>query len=338
VRIVVSGSIAFDYLMHFPGRFKEHILPENLDSLSVSFLVDEMRRGYGGCGPNIAYSLALLGERPLLVGSAGSDFGDYRAWLEGNGVDTSNVLIVPHKYTASFFVSTDDAASQIATFYIGAMEEADKVALGDVGVAEGDIVIVSPDKPAAMLRHAEEAKALGARLIFDPSQQIPRLTGSELGQAAHGAFALTLNEYEYALYKDKTGQTDERIRAEVEVLVVTRGERGSDICRRGEEHSVPSATARATGDPTGVGDAYRAGLIKGLAAGLSLPTCGRIGSLAACFVVEQTGTQEHRFTPDEFIARYEQSFGDSMAIAQVVGVAIGDWWRVTSDGPSATID
>lgn len=322
MNVFVCGSIAFDYLMRFPGLFREHILPENLDCLSVSFLVDEMRRAYGGSGANIAYNLGLLRERPYLVGAAGSDFDEYRTWLEAAGVDTTNVLVVPDKFTASFFVSTDNVANQIASFYIGAMERADEVSLYKAGVSAEDIVIVSPDKPAAMLLHAREAKELGARLIFDPSQQIPRLSGSELAQAVHGAYALTVNEYEYALFKERTGYSDQRIREEVSVVVVTRGERGSSIYMGGDCHEISCARPRRLGDPTGVGDAYRAGLLKGLIAGLDLPTCGRLGALTACFVVEQVGTQEHRFTPEEFLERYAQDYGNADAIAQVIGARL----------------
>ncbi len=309
MRLLVTGSIAVDYLMSFPGRFQEHILPDRLDSLSVSFLVDRMRRSFGGVGANIAYTLALLGERPLLVGAVGQDFGEYRAWLDGKGVDTSAVLVKEDDFTASFFVSTDLSGSQIASFYVGAMNYADEISLHSLGVTADDIVVVSPDKPEAMLLHAREAKEAGARLIFDPSQQIPRLGGEQLIEAVQGAYALTVNEYEYALFKSKTGLDDAEVGEAAQVVLVTKGEHGSEIRTARGLVEVPCVVPGALIDPTGVGDAYRAGLIKGLARGLDWNACGRMGSLAASYALEHTGTQEHHFSPEQFAARYAEAFG-----------------------------
>lgn len=309
MRLLVTGSIAVDYLMSFPGRFQEHILPDRLDSLSVSFLVDRMRRSFGGVGANIAYTLALLGERPLLVGAVGQDFGEYRAWLEGKGVDTAAVLVKEDDFTASFFVSTDLAGNQIASFYVGAMNYADEISLHNLGVTGDDIVVVSPDKPEAMLLHAREAKEAGARLIFDPSQQIPRLSGEQLIEAVRGAYALTVNEYEYALFKSKTGLDDAELGQAAEVVLVTKGEHGSEIRTAQDLVEVPCVVPGSLIDPTGVGDAYRAGLIKGLARDLDWSACGRMGSLAASYALEHTGTQEHHFSPEQFAARYAEVFG-----------------------------
>jgi len=309
MRLIVTGSVAIDYLMRFPGRFEEHILPDRLDRLSVSFLVDRMRRSYGGVGANIAYTLALLGERPLLVGAVGQDFGEYRAWLESKGVDTSGVLVKEDDFTASFFVSTDMSGNQIASFYVGAMDFADEISLHRLGIGPDDIVVVSPDKPEAMLLHSREAKEAGARLIFDPSQQIPRLSGEQLAEAVQGAFALTVNEYEYALLQGKTGMNDEDLGEAAQVVLVTMGERGSEIHIAGDCLRVPCAPPAGLIDPTGVGDAYRAGLIKGLARGLGWDACGRMGSVAASYALEQSGTQEHQFSPEEFAARYAEVFG-----------------------------
>ncbi len=309
MRLLVTGSIAVDYLMSFPGCFQEHILPDRLDSLSVSFLADRMRRGFGGVGGNIAYTLALLGERPLLVGAVGQDFGEYRAWLESRGVDTSAVLVKDDDFTASFFVTTDTAGNQIASFYVGAMSFADEISLASLGVTSEDIVVVSPDKPEAMLLHAREAKEAGARLIFDPSQQIPRLSGEQLVEAVQGAYALTVNEYEYALLKGKTGLTDAQIGEAAEVVLVTKGEHGSEIRTAQGRVEVPPVAPATLVDPTGVGDAYRAGLLKGLSRGLDWSVCGRMGSLAASYVLEHTGTQEHFFSAEQFAARYAEVFG-----------------------------
>lgn len=316
MRLFVTGSIAIDYIMRFPGLFEEHILPDRLNSLSVSFLVDRMRQSYGGVGGNIAYTLALLGEKPVLVGSVGGDFGPYRQRLKDVGVDTSGVLVKPDDFTASFFVSTDQRGNQIAFFYMGAMNYADEIDLAAVGVQAGDVVVVSPDKPAAMCLHAHQAKELGARLVFDPSQQIPLLSGDDLRETATGAYALTLNDYEFALFKGKTGMSDEDIRRSVEVVLVTKGEAGSELWTQGDVVRVTCAAPREVVDPTGAGDAYRAGLIKGLAHGLEWNTCGRVGAMAACYALEHSGTQEHRFTIEEFVARFTDAFGEDSSVRE----------------------
>jgi len=309
MRIVVTGSIAFDYIMSFPGRFKDHILPDKIHMLSVSFLVDSMRKERGGCAPNIAYSLALLGERPTVMGTVGQDFSDYRAWLERQGVDTSLIREIPDLFTASFFVNTDQDNNQIASFYTGAMARARDLSFRELGVTHADWVIISPNDPAAMTQYAAECKALGIPYIYDPSQQIIRLSPDELAASADGARILIVNDYELEMFKNKTGLTDEGVRKLPDALIVTRGEEGSTIWADGRRVDVPAVSPKILCEPTGVGDAYRAGIIKGVIRGYSWEATGRIASLAATYVLEEHGTQNHRYTCPQFAARYEGVFG-----------------------------
>ncbi len=310
MNIVIAGSIAFDYLMSFPGDFMEHIKPGKLNKLSLSFLVDEMRKQYGGCAPNIAFTLALLGERPVVMGTAGQDFGDYRTWLEVHGVDTSGVRVIPEVFTASFFVSTDRRQNQIASFYTGAMAYARELSFHNLTMPV-DITIISPNDPQAMQKYPAECKALGIPYIYDPSQQIVRLDGAALREGVEGADILIVNDYEYELLKDRTGMREADIRAAVKrAVIVTRGEQGSFIWAGGEEIVVPVVPPQQVLDPTGVGDAYRAGLIKGLALGLPWHICGQIGALAATYVLETHGPQAHSYTLAAFGERYKAVFGE----------------------------
>lgn len=307
MKIVVTGSIAFDYLMSFPGKFTDHILPEHITRVSLSFLVDSMDKRRGGCAPNIAYTLALLGERPLLMATAGEDFGDYRRWLEAAGVDTSLVKEIAGKFTASFFCSTDTQNNQIASFYTGAMANAAELSfrtIGDCGLA-----IISPNDPEAMLQYADECRALGVPFIFDPSQQCARLGGEELHHGLRGAQILICNDYEFALIQEKTGLSERALLDEVQTIVVTRGERGASVITSNESLDVPAVPPEREADPTGVGDAYRGGFMKGLATGAELLTCARLGSVAATYALEHVGGSSHSYQWEEFAARYEQHFG-----------------------------
>lgn len=308
--IVVTGSIAFDYLMSFPGRFTEHFLPEHLHRVSLSFLVDSMDKRRGGCAPNIAYTLALLGERPRLMATAGQDFGEYRAWLEAAGVDTSLVKVVPDKFTASFFCSTDEHNNQIASFYAGAMANAGELSFRTVpGLCEGGLVIISPNDPNAMVQYAEECAAMGVRYIWDPGQQCARLSGDQLADGLTGAALVIVNDYEFELLCQKTGLREADVLAEVEALVVTRGERGSVVHTRAGAVEVPAVPPHRIVDPTGVGDAFRGGFMKGMAMGRPYEVCARMGSVAAAFALEHLGGQSHAYTWAEFAARYRRHFG-----------------------------
>ncbi len=305
--IVVTGSVAFDYLMSFPGRFSDHILPDQIQHISLSILVDSMRKERGGCAPNIAYSLALLGERPTVMATVGRDFDEYRAWLEQAGVDTSAMVAIEEEFTASCFINTDRDNNQIVSFYSGAMRRADQLSFHDLDDVE--IAIISPNAPAAMVKYARECQELGIPYIYDPSQQIVWLSGEELLAGSRGAKVLICNEYEFGMIKKKTGLSDEELLALPQATVITRGAEGSTIYADGQELSIPAVPPEPLAEPTGVGDAYRAGLIKGLRHGLPWETTGRIAALAAAYVLEQYGTQAHRYTRQEFVDRYTRTFG-----------------------------
>ncbi len=307
MKIVVTGSIAFDYLMSFPGRFTDHLLPEHIDRVSLSFLVDSMDKRRGGCAPNIAYTLALLGERPYLMATAGEDFGDYRRWLEAAGVDTSLVKEVPGKFTASFFCSTDTQNNQIASFYTGAMANAAELSFRNA--AGCGLAIVSPNDPEAMLHYADECRGLSIPFIFDPSQQCARLSGEELRHSLRGAEMLICNDYEFELIRDKTGLSQRELLQDVQVLVITRGEKGATVVTDRDSFDVPAVRPEREADPTGVGDAYRGGFMKGLANGAELLTCARLGSVAATYALEHVGGTSHSYRWPEFAARYEKQFG-----------------------------
>jgi adenosine kinase len=307
MRIIVTGSIAYDYLMSFPGKFTEHLLPEHFSRVSLSFLVDSMDKRRGGCAPNIAYTLALLGERPVLMGTAGQDFGEYRRWLDAAGVDTSLVREVPGKFTASFFCNTDASNNQIASFYTGAMEHASELSFRTAG--QVDLAIISPNDPGAMVQYAEECRTMGIRFIFDPGQQCARMAGDELADGLTGATVLILNDYEFELIRQKTGFDEPEILKRVSMLVVTLGEHGSRVVVGGEELRVPAVVPRRIEDPTGVGDAFRGGFMKGMAFGASPLVCAQLGSVAATYALEHLGGQSHAYSAAEFRERYQSHFG-----------------------------
>ncbi|MGH9256310.1 MAG: carbohydrate kinase family protein [Vicinamibacterales bacterium] len=308
MKLIVTGSIAYDYLMSFPGKFTEHFLPEHFQRVSLSFLVDSMDKRRGGCAPNIAYTLALLGERPYLMGTAGQDFGEYREWLEAAGVDTSLVRQVPDKFTASFFCSTDTENNQIASFYTGAMANAAELSFRTI--EEPGLVIVSPNDPAAMVQYAEECRTLQIPFIFDPGQQCARMSGDELRDGIVGARLVICNDYEFELIRQKTGMSEGDVLSVADALVVTRGEHGSAIHHGGARVDVRAVAPHRIVDPTGVGDAFRGGLMKGMATGASLQICAQLGSVAATYALEHLGGQSHAYTLSEFRTRYEQHFGE----------------------------
>ncbi len=294
--------------MSFPGSFSEHILPEHAERLSLSFLVDQMERRRGGCAPNIAYTLALLRERPKVMGAAGRDFDDYREWLESVGVDTSLIRINPSKFTASFFCNTDRHNNQIATFYSGAMSDARELSFHDLNF-KPDLVIISPNDPVAMLRHAAECRELSIPFIYDPGQQVARSSGEELMEGIQGAQMLICNDYEFQIIRQKTQMDEQGLLQEVDVIVITRGPAGSQILTGRDVIEIPAVPERHIADPTGVGDAFRAGFLKGLAAGAGLEVCGQLGSVAATYALEHVGGQSHYFTWEDFKQRYEAHFG-----------------------------
>jgi adenosine kinase len=314
MNIVVTGSIAYDYIMSFPGRFRDHILPEQLDNLSLSFLVDSMKKQRGGTAANIAYNLALLGERPHVMATAGQDFDDYRAWLEQHGVDTSPIKQYNDEFTSSFFVSTDLDQKQIANFYTGAMARASELSFKQLNSAKPDLVIISPNDPQAMRVYALECKELGIPYVYDPSQQIVRLADEDLWQGIDGSRLLIVNDYEFEMLRSRLHLSESDVLQRTQTLIITRGERGSTIATQTDRVDVPPILTDHQVDPTGVGDGYRAGLMKGMALDLPWEIAGRMGALAATFVLEHMGPQSHTYTRDEFVQRYRSHFDDGGAL------------------------
>lgn len=312
--VIVTGSIATDYIMKYPGRFLEHILPEQ-GKISVSFLVEEKQMSRGGIGPNIAYTMALLGERPRLMGTVGQDFEEFRVWLEAQGVDTSLVIAYPGEFTATFTVITDTAQNQIAGFHSGAMSRGRELTYHGLDVNEIDYTIISPHDPEGMLRNCAECRELGIKFFFDPSQQLARFDGAQIMAGLRGAYAMTVNDYELEVLKQKTGLDEAGILDEVTLLVVTRGEDGASLISKDRRVDVPVVKPKAIVDPTGVGDAFRGGLLAGLVRGYPWEVAGRIGALAATYCLEQMGTMNHRYTRTEFAARYRENFGDTPELA-----------------------
>jgi adenosine kinase len=308
MKIVVTGSIAYDYLMSFPGKFTEHLLPEHMHRISLSFLVDTMDKRRGGCAANIAYTLALLGARPLLMATAGEDFGEYRQWLDAAGIDTTHAKQIPGKFCASFFCSTDSANNQIASFYTGAMADAGQLsfrAVKDCGLA-----IIAPNDPGAMVQYADECRALRIPFIFDPGQQCARMEGEQRRDGITGATIVIVNDYELELLRQKTGMSEHDILVVARTLIVTRGENGSSIIDGSGRIDVPAVTPARIIDPTGVGDAFRGGLMRGIALGLSYEQSARMGSVAATYALEHLGGLSHAYTWDEFKTRYQDHFGE----------------------------
>jgi adenosine kinase len=310
--IVVTGSIAYDYLMSFPGKFTEHFLPEHMKRVSLSFLVDTMDKRRGGCAPNIAYTLALLGERPRLMATAGQDFGEYRQWLDSAGVDTSLVKVVDGKFTASFFCSTDQESNQIASFYTGAMSHAAELSFR--AAPECRLAIVSPNDPLAMVQYAAECRTLRVPFIWDPGQQCARMSGDELASGIDGATVVICNDYEFELIRQKTGLDEAAVLDRGAVLVITRGENGCTIVEPGATTDVAAVTPHVIIDPTGVGDAFRSGFMKGMNAGVPYAVCAQLGSVAATYALEHLGGQSHSFTWNEFAGRYEKHFGEMSGV------------------------
>ena len=311
-RIVVTGSVAFDTIMVFPGRFGEHILPDKTHILNVSFLVDRLERRRGGTAANIAYTLALLGERPLLCAAVGDDFAGYGADLERAGVDTSTALRCADVATASCFITTDLDDNQISAFFPGAMGRAGSIDLRRID-AEIDTVVVAPDAPDAMAAHTEQAAEMGWRLVFAPAQQIPSLGEEVLRRGLESAWMVVGNDYELEMLRSRTGIGVEQLRERGALVALTRGGRGSELHSADGVVEVPVAPVAGVVDPTGAGDAYLAGLLAGLRRGMDLAHAGRMGALAAAHVVEVRGPQAHSFTEDAFAARHRAAFAEPLA-------------------------
>ena len=317
MQTVITGSIAYDYLMRFPGRFTDHLLDGQLHQLSLSFLVEDMTRHWGGIAANIAYTVARLGLRPRLMGTVGSDFGDYRAWLEAAGVDLSAVRQFNELFTASFFANTDVDNNQIASFCAGAMSRARHYPLAQLPGPAPDLVCISPNDPQAMLALAAECRQRNIPFICDPSQQVARFDGAQLRNFMRGARVLVMNAYEAGMIRKKTGLDTARLAQQIPVVLVTRGPAGVDVHENGRRHQVPAFPVSNIADPTGAGDAFRGGVLRGLAAGWPLILCAQVGSLCATYALEQIGTQNHNFTIPGFIARFRALADDDGQLDQL---------------------
>ena len=303
---LICGSFAYDTIMVYPGYFKNEILPDKVHMLNVSFLVPEMRREFGGCAGNIAYNLRLLEGDGLPMGTVGSDFGPYAEWLDQNGISRQYLKTIDGTYTAQAYITTDLDANQLTAFHPGAMNHAQLQSVPDSGITLG---MVSPNGREAMIQHAHEFAMRGIPFFFDPGQGMPMFDGYALKVFIEQAHYVTLNDYEFELLRERTGWSAQDITERVEALIVTGGNKGSVIYHAGRRHDIPAAKAREVVDPTGCGDAYRAGLIYGLMRDMDWEATGRIASLMGAIKIEKPGTQNHRFTLDEFKARFKEEFG-----------------------------
>jgi adenosine kinase len=321
VTIAVTGSIATDHLMRFPGRFAEQLLAEHLQKVSLSFLVDDLVVHRGGVAGNMAYAVGVLGGEVALVGAAGVDFADYRDWLQAAGVNCENVLVSESAHTARFVCTTDEDMAQIASFYPGAMSEARNISLADVIAASGtpELVIVGANDPAAMFAHTDECRKLGLSFAADPSQQLARLTGEEIRRLIDGAAILFTNDYEWDLLLSKSGWSEADVMAQIGLRVTTLGAKGVDLVSPdGTSLHVGVVPETSQVDPTGVGDAFRAGFLTGRSAGLGLERAAQLGSLVAVLVLESTGTQNWTWNRTAGIKRLEGAYG-AEAAAEIAG-------------------
>jgi adenosine kinase len=324
VPIIVAGSIATDHLMHFPGRFTDSLLPDQLQRVSLSFLVDDLVVRRGGVAPNICFGMGLLGTGPVLVGAVGADFADYSAWLSRHGVVTGHVLTCPDVQTARFVCTTDDDMNQIASFYSGAMARANQIELQPIVAAVGgvDLVMISAESPDTMLRHAQECRDRSYPFAADPSQQLARMDGVQAAALIDGADLLFTNDYEYGLLQSKTGWSEAEVLGRVGYRVTTHGARGVEVVASdGSSLTVPALPEQAKVDPTGVGDGFRAGFLAGRSYGLGFERAAQLGSLMATLVLETTGAQEYQLDRTAARTRLADAYGDDAAaeIAAVVG-------------------
>ncbi len=304
---LICGSIAYDTIMVFPDRFRNHILPDKVHMLNVSFLVPQMRREYGGCAGNIAYNLNLLGDDPVIMATVGGDFGPYANWLDENGISRKHIKLLDDHYTGQAFITTDQDDNQITAFHPGAMGESHRNKVSDA--RDITLGIVSPDGRDGMIQHAEQFADSGIPFIFDPGQGMPMFDGEDLKRFVDQATWVTLNDYEAQLMCDRTGLSVEQLAERVKALVVTRGGEGSLVYSNGKCLEIPSAKPAQVSDPTGCGDAYRAGLLYGLMRDMDWETTGRIASLMGAIKIEHYGTQNHRFDRDGFAERFQREFG-----------------------------
>ena len=308
---LICGSFAYDTIMVFKDKFKNHILPDKVHMLNVSFYVPDMRREFGGCAGNIAYNLHLLGGKPLPMGTVGSDFGPYADWMDMIGIDRTHVTLADGRYTGQAYITTDLDDNQITAFHPGAMDASHQNRVSDA--AGASIGILSPDGRQGMLEHASQFVEAGIPFIFDPGQGLPMFEGDDLRRFIDQATWVSVNDYELQMLQERTGLSPHEIAERVEALIVTLGGEGSHIYKEEHRIDIPAAPVNEMADPTGCGDAYRGGLLFGLMNGLDWETTGRIAALMGAIKMEHHGTQNHSFTQDEFRARYFKSFGSELA-------------------------
>ncbi len=311
---IVTGSIAFDNIMDFPGKFADHILPDKIHILNVSFLVKGLKKQRGGTAGNIAYTLGLLGGQPLLFSTAGQDFAGYQEGIAAAGVDTSAVKVLADDFTAICYITTDEVNNQITGFYPGAMSQDIELSLRDLPREGLDLLIISSTTPPAMVHFAQEAREMDLPYVYAPGQQIISLDAKDLAAGIDGAHVVIANDYEYEMIRNKTGLTARDMLGQDRIIIVTKGEYGSVIQTRDTTVEIPIASVGTVVDPTGAGDAYCAGVVYGLQRGLDLTQVGRIGALAATYAIESYGTQAHQYSHDEFAARYAESFGETITL------------------------
>ncbi len=308
--VVATGSVAHDYIFTFRGRFADQIIPDKTHIINLSFLVDTMNKKRGGCAANYAYTLTLLGHPAAILATAGADGAEYKLWLEELGIDCRGLRLLPHEHTATGYTTTDLEDNQITGYYGGAMLQAGMLGLADT-VADPEAVIIGPNAPDAMFRLVRECREASTRWVFDPAHQLPHMTGADLEEGSRGAWIVIGNDYELELIRQRTGRDAHGLLELCEMVVTTLGRDGSRISTRDGAFVIPAAPALREVDPVGAGDAYRAGLVHGLLKGFDIERTGRIAALAATYVVEQTGTIEHRYTPEKFSQRYREAFGQS---------------------------
>lgn len=304
---LICGSLAFDKIMQYHGRFADTLMADQLHRVNVSFLVPTLRTEYGGCAANIAYNLNMLGGDPLIMATLGQDGGEYLERFAGFGISTRAIRTIDNAYTAQCFVTADDDNNQINAFHPGAMQFSHENNAADVGPLR--VAIIAPDGRDGMIKHAADLAAQGVPVMFDPGQQLPMFNGEELRTFIGQATYLAANDYEFEMVMERTGWTLDEIAQRLEALIVTRGDKGSTIYAKGEHHDIPAVTAEAVVDPTGCGDAYRAGLLYGIVNGFDWPTTGRLASLMGALKIAHQGGQNHVATPEQIAARFEQAFG-----------------------------
>jgi adenosine kinase len=316
--VVCTGSIAYDYILTFKGHFKDHILLDKTHILNLSFLVDDLQKRRGGVAGNYAYNLALLGHPAAVLATAGTDAAEYRDWLVARGVDCRGLRLLEGELSATGFTTTDLDDNQLTGYYGGAMWRAAMLGLDDAP-PDVEAVIIGPNDPGAMKRLVHECRERGIRFVFDPAHQLPMMSAEDVTDSTRGAWIVIGNDYELELIEQRTGRDEAGLLELAEIVVTTFGRQGSRIATRGKVVEIPAAPCLRESDPTGAGDAYRAGLVAGLLRGLDLEVAGRVASLAASYVVEQVGTIEHAYTPFEFSIRCEEAFG--IALPQTFWVA-----------------